>query len=97
MSWDKTYSHNFLIALDSFAAAVVFNRPDLTVSTMCWMVMTGNDQSLKLNSAQRWILVKLGPWLNDIQTNHCELAAYGDRDRAQSTLDALKALPEVAK
>jgi hypothetical protein len=93
MSWDKTYSHNFLIALDSFAAAVVFNRPDLTVSTMCWMVMTGNDASLKLWGWQRWILVTLGPWLNDIQANHCALAAAGDRERAQSTIEALKALP----
>lgn len=89
MSWDGTYSHTVLIAVDQFAAAVIFNRADLTVSTMCWMVATGNDSSLKLSTWQRWSLVKLGPVLNRIQTNHCALSADGDRLRARSTLAAL--------
>jgi hypothetical protein len=90
MSWDKTYTHTLLIALDQFAAAVIFNRPDLTISTMCWMVMTGNDAKLKLDAWQRWILVKLGPILDKIQTNHCEKAKNGDRHRAWATLIATR-------
>lgn len=35
MSWQNTYSHNFLIGLDSFAACIIFNRSDLTISTLC--------------------------------------------------------------
>lgn len=93
MSWDGTYSHTVLIAVDQFAAAITFNRPDLTVSTMCWMVMTGNDSDLKLSTWQRWILVKLGTVLNRIQTNHCLEAAYGDIARAKSTLTALEDAP----
>lgn len=85
MSWDRTYSHTVLIAVDQFAAAIIFNRPDLTISSMCWMVMTGNDSTLKLNTAQRWILAKLGPVLNRIQANHCEEAAVGDYMRSIRT------------
>jgi hypothetical protein len=91
MSWDRTYSHTVLIAIDQFAAAIIFNRPDLTVSTMCWMVMTGNDAGLKLSPWQRWILVKLGPLLNKVQTNHCKAARDGDYARAESTLAMLGA------
>lgn len=92
MSWDKTYSHNLLLALDMYAAAVVFNRPDLTISTMCWMVATGNDQSLKLWKWQRAILIWLGPKLDKIQANHCKEAAYADRSRAWSTIESLRGL-----
>lgn len=92
MSWSSTYSHTVLIAVDQFAAAVVFNRPDLTVSSMCWMVMTGNDSTLKLNKPQHWALAKLGSVLNRIQAGHCEQAAAGDTDRARSTLVSLTKL-----
>lgn len=94
MSWDRTYPHTVLIALDQFAAAIIFNRPDLAISTMCWMVMTGNDAPLKLSPWQRWILVKLGPILNRIQPAHCELSAKGDRDRATATQLALIKVPK---
>lgn len=89
MSWGRTYSHTVLIAVDQFAAAIVFNRPDLTISSMCWMVMSGNDCTLKLSTWQRWILVKLGPVLNRIQANHCLDAAVGDYQRAARTLVTL--------
>lgn len=97
MSWDGTYSHNFLLALDMWAAMVVFNRPDLTVSTMCWMVASGNDQSLKLWKWQRAILVWLGPKLDKIQAHHCEGAAFADYDRAQATMNALAVLRTMAR
>lgn len=35
MSWGRTYSHNVLIGFDSLIACIVFNRSDLTVSTLC--------------------------------------------------------------
>lgn len=89
MAWDKTYSHNVLIAADQFGAAVLFNRPDLTISTMCWMVMEGQDASLKLNAVQRGFLNWLGPKLNKIQADHCATARQGDIDRARLTLAAL--------
>lgn len=40
MSWDKTYSHTLLLALDRFGAAILFNEPDITISSLCWIVLT---------------------------------------------------------
>lgn len=90
MSWDKTYSHTLLIALDQFAAAVIFNRPDLTISAMCWMVSSGHAESLKLYGWQRAFLAGLAPVLDRIQAQHCLKAAFGDWDRSISTLSSLR-------
>lgn len=38
MSWDKTYGHTLALGVDRFAAAVVFNEPDITISSLCWIV-----------------------------------------------------------
>jgi hypothetical protein len=89
MSFDNTYVHNVLIGLDQLGAALLFSRNDLTISTMCDMVMKGDDAPLKLSGWQRAFLKWLGPVLNKIQTNHCAGARDGDRDRATSTLKAI--------
>lgn len=80
------------MALDQFAAAVVFNRPDLTISTMCWMVANDDYANLKPSRWQWWVLAKLGPILNWIQTDHCKGAALADYNRAQSTVKALQTM-----
>lgn len=95
MAWDKTYSHNLLIALDQFAAAVIFNRPDLTISTMCWMVHNGKCAELKLSAWQHAFLMWLGPLLNKVQTNHMELSRQGDYERAQNTVVMLTVKSEA--
>lgn len=85
MAWDRTYSHTLLIALDDLGASIFFNRPDLTISTLCWLVANGKDAPLKLWGWQRMALKFLGPILNRIQTDHMALAKEGDLERAQST------------
>lgn len=89
MSFDNTYTHSVLIGLDMFGAALLFNRNDLTISTMCDMVMKGDDASLKLHGLQRAFLAWLGPVLNKIQASHCPEARQGDIERANSTLKVL--------
>lgn len=89
MSWDKTYSHTLLIALDQLGAAIFFNRPDLTISTLCDLVMTGQAAPLKLALWQLEFLAWLGPKLNRLQKNHCPQARLGDIQRAKSTLTLL--------
>lgn len=96
MSFDNTYSHNVLVGLDMFGAALLFNRDDLTISTMCDMVMKGDDASLKLHGWQRAFLAWLGPVLNKIQADHCGQARLGDIARAESTLKVLKT-PQQAR
>lgn len=43
MSWNQTYTHTLALGADRFAAAVVFNQPDITVSSLCWIVMTAES------------------------------------------------------
>lgn len=38
MPWNRTYSHTVALGVDRFAAAVVFNQADITVSSLCWIV-----------------------------------------------------------
>lgn len=88
MSWDNTYTHNVLIGLDQFGAAVLFNRNDLTISTICDMVMKG-DYDRPLKPWQKDFCLWLGPKLNKLQANHCAESRQGDEDRAVATLTAL--------
>lgn len=80
MSWDQTYSHTFLIALDEWGAAVFFNRLGLTISTLACLVRDGKDGPLKLSPWQRSFLRWLGPRLT---TAHCAAALKADLARAQ--------------
>lgn len=43
MSWDNTYSHTVLLAADRAGAAVIFNEPDITISSLCWIVRQADE------------------------------------------------------
>ena len=95
MSWDKTYSHTVLLGVDRLGAAVVFNEPDITISSLCWIVRSGspgqNDQ-LKLYDWQRGTLRAIGAALEFFWPGHCARARTGDiqtSSRARSLLGAL--------
>lgn len=40
MDTKHPYWLTLLLALDRLGAALLFNRPDLTISTLCWMALT---------------------------------------------------------
>lgn len=40
MSWSQTYTYTLALAIDRFGAAVLFNEPDITISSLCWIVVT---------------------------------------------------------
>jgi len=106
MSWGRTYSHSLAIGLDMFGAVVVFNRPDLTISSLCRIVQLADATredfptrlaSLKLSAWQVKLLRWLAKRLDGLQTDHCEGARQGDIERAQSTRDFLFYIPELRK
>lgn len=45
MSWEQSYSHTVAIGLDRFGAALIFNEPDITISSLCWFVLMAHDSS----------------------------------------------------
>lgn len=99
MSFSRTYAHNVLVAVDSFLAALFFNRPDLTISALCGIVLRAKvdggewqwrvERVLKFNRWQIWILRGIGYALNLTFRNHCEAARVSDLTRAASTLKLL--------
>lgn len=86
MSFQGSYAHEFLLALDLWAAAVFFNRAGITISTMAGLVRDGKDGPLKLWAWQRAFLAWLEPKLSNA---HCERAKAADRDRAQWVVQVL--------
>lgn len=94
MSWDQTYSHTFLIALDEWGAAVFFNRLNFTISTMCRLVRDGQDAPLKLNRWQRAFLKWLEPRLSE---SHCAAALQADLERLKTGVILLASDPDQAR
>lgn len=86
MSWDKTYSHTVLLALDRLGAALIFNEPDITISSLCWIVRNATKYriaevalpKLKLAVWQKFALVWIGNGLEYFWPGHCEAARQGD-------------------
>lgn len=50
MSWDRTYTHTIALGVDRLGAALIFNEPDITISSLCWVVRA-SDQLPKLLAA----------------------------------------------
>lgn len=93
-----------LLGLDRFGAAVFFNRPDITISSLCWIVRYALQDdviaiqalsTLKLYKWQHWILLKLSSVLEWIQPGHCFGARATDIETAQSVLNLLLTPPPV--
>jgi hypothetical protein len=81
MSWDKTYSHTVLLGLDRLGAAVIFNEPDITISSLCWIVRAGSTDMVARLNLHDWQLVALrgiGDGLEYFWPGHCERARTGD-------------------
>lgn len=81
MSWDKTYTHTLALAFDRNAAAIVFNEPDITVSSLCWIVRNGSTQmvqALELYGWQDELLIVIGAGLEYFWPGHCASARAGD-------------------
>lgn len=83
MSWSNTYTHTIAIGVDMLTASVLWNRSDVTVSSLCGLEL--------LKPSGVWSLRALGRLLNKLQANHCELAIQADILRAQRALRLLTA------
>lgn len=90
MTWDQTYSHDFLLALDLWAAAVFFGVFGVTLSTLSGMVRDGTDGPFKLRRWQRSFLRWLEPRLGRA---HVAAALKADRGRAGLVLANTPAPP----
>jgi hypothetical protein len=97
MSWEKTYSHTVALAFDRLGAALLFNQPDVTISSLCWVVRNGTSlkiaedalRAMKLARWQLWFLWRVGDGLERFWPGHCERARRSDlqtQERARKLL-----------
>ena len=87
MSWEGTYSHTVAIATAQFAAAVLLNRSDITVSSLCRVVQLADAgiedfpdrlRALEFSDRQIRALRWIGRKLEEHWPGHCEEARKGD-------------------
>lgn len=83
MSWNKTYSHTLALAVDRFGAALLFNQPDITISSLCWLVRTYPAtkvlERITLHTWQFALLTGIGAGLERFWPGHCARARDSDR------------------
>lgn len=107
MAWGNTYAYRVLIGLDRLGAALLFNRNDITISTLCGLVQLADSArpdrkhafrlvlSFGLHPVQLWLLRQLSYVLDKIQADHCQLAIGGDVQTAQSIVTMLQAFSDA--
>ena len=97
MSFERTYAHTLLIALDDLGAAILFNRDDLCVSSLCGLQRRADSGdvpalaavlSLGLRPWQASLLRRIGAGLEWLSPGHCEASIAGDIERG----DAMRSL-----
>ncbi len=87
-----------LIGLDRLAAAIFFNRPDITVSALGWVVHFAHSElvaaaALRDLAMYRWqarALLWIGDGLELLQPGHCAYARASDTITAKSTVSLLQ-------
>jgi hypothetical protein len=77
----RTWLQFLLIGIDDLGAVIFFNRPGITISSMCQLAMAGKDAPLKLWPWQRKVLLWLGARLGHV---HCEAARLADLERVRA-------------
>src|SRR5208282_6945428 len=91
------YLKNLLLAIDRFLAAVLFNRPDITISALCWVVDYATTdrvagaayEALALAKWQVLLLAGIGKVLWLIQPSHMTIARQTELTVAGSTITLL--------
>lgn len=73
-----SYRVSLLISVDRLLAAAFFNEPDLTISSLCWIVRTGKRDRLELSSWKIRALWRIGVVLNRFFPGHLAVARSND-------------------
>lgn len=99
MSFQRTYLHTLAVATDDLLAALLFNRDDVTISSLCGLYRraTGGDPratavlaAMDLKGWQRTFLRVVGNGLERILPGHCERAVGADILRGQAMVALLE-------
>ena len=92
---------NILLAIDRFLAALLYNRADITISALCWVVLYAPTEkvaasalvALDMQRWQVWTLTQIGKGLEWLQPTHLTTARQTELTVAGSTLQLLGEKP----
>jgi hypothetical protein len=91
---NATYVRTQFLELDRAVAALVFNRQDITVSGLCWLVRTYPavkvTERVPLHGWQLTLLRWIGNGLEHFWPGHCAGARDNDIVRANTTIANLQ-------
>ena len=99
MAWTRTYLHTLAVAIDDAAAAVLFNRDDVTISSLCGLYRRSRAgdaraaavlAAMGLKGWQRTFLRLVGDGLERILPGHCARAIAADILRGQAMVALLE-------
>lgn len=101
------YLLTLALGLDRFGAVVLFNRADICISSLCWVMLVSSrhlsatlaeaavvQKALTSLNMYRWqeeLLILIGRGLERLQPGHCQLSAQHDVLTSISTIDLLQA------
>lgn len=93
-----TYLYTVLLAIDRFGAAILFNRADITISSLCWIYLNRtidpitirSYRTLNLYGWQAGFLGATGTALERISPGHCARARISDIETGQSAMGLLQ-------
>lgn len=80
MSWQRTYTHTLALSVDLLLCSWLWNRTDVTISSLCWLRMQGQPN-------RRWRA--LAWFLEHIDRGHLEGARAADIARARAAISLL--------
>lgn len=84
---NRSWVHLILIGIDDIGSIILFGQAGITISSLCWIAMAGQDAPLKLWKWQRALLLWLGARLGH---DHCDQARLADYERSQAVSALLK-------
>lgn len=101
MSWSKTYTHTLAIAADMLGSAIVWNKPDVCISSLCCIVRYRDRGNAYQKLRARQHLRKFAPWqisalraignaLEWLDKGHCEASRRADLSRLATAQDFLE-------
>lgn len=80
MSWANTYTHTLALSVDLLLCSWLWNRTDVTISSLCWLRM--RESPNRRWRALAWFLERIDP-------GHLSKARQADIERAKAAISLL--------
>lgn len=84
-----TFGKSFALALDDMGATVFWNKRDVSISGLTWVIENHPERLADMYEWQRAWLKHIGPWLDKHWPDHRAQARQGDLNRLAAATELL--------